>query len=91
MSRLGNKVVRWFYNGTKTVCTISNTGERDEQPVVTGEVKKYVKDVPNKRLARKLAFENAMKTAAENNSIPKEERGQVWNDFRNNINQPVLV
>lgn len=99
MSRLGNKVVRWIYDGKKTTCLIQEPQEavskgetRPEPTVITrGEVVKYEKDISDKRLGRKLSFQRAMNRAVVRNLIPKTERTVIWNDFRTQIKQPVNV
>lgn len=93
MSRLGKKVVRWVYDGNKTICIIQEPQKSKEETaevIVSGEVKRYVKDTADKRLGRKLSFERAMTQAVSENLIPKEERKEIWNDFRETIKQPVV-
>jgi len=90
MSKLGNKVVKWVYQGNKTICIIQEPGQ-DQQPIVVGEVKKYAKDIADKRLGRKLSFSRAMTQAVQNQLISKADRGLIWNDFISKIKQPVAA
>lgn len=86
MSVLGNKVVKWFYSGNETHCEIKQS---KEETLATGVIVRYAKDKPNKRLGRDLAFKKAMKQTVELETITKEDRAQIWNDYRSKINQPV--
>lgn len=88
MSRLGNKKVRWSYEGKTTTCTILDS---TDNVLATGTTTRFHKDLQNKRKGRKVSFEQAMNQAANTNSISKADRGQIWNDFRNNIKQPKHV
>lgn len=85
MSRLGNAKVRWNYEGKTTTCTII---DRNDNVLATGTTTRFHKDLPNKRKGRKISFEQAMNQAAQESTIPKMERGQIWNDFRTNVKQP---
>lgn len=93
MSRLGNKIVKWIYDGKKTICLIQEPQKRrEDEPntIVMGEVKKYAKDISDKRVGRKLSFQRAMTLAVETGVISKAERTNIWNDFREQIKQPVV-
>lgn len=88
MSRLGNKKVRWSYEGKRTTCTILDT---TDNVLATGTTTRFHKDLPNKRKGRKVSFEQAMNQAKTESTISKTERGQIWSDFRNTIKQPKHV
>ena len=86
MSKLGNVEVRFNYKGKeriKTTCIIKNaSGE-----IIAEEfVKKSREDSNNKLIGRRNAFKKAMTQAR--NSLTRNERKTIWNDFVENINQP---
>jgi hypothetical protein len=83
---VGNTRVQWSYAGNNTTCTI----KQGDEVVISKTVKRFAKDLPNKRLGRKVAFSKAMKLISEGEVLPKAERSAIWNAFRTNINQPVL-
>jgi len=83
---VGNTKVQWGYAGNSTTCTI----KQGEEVLMTKTVKRFAKDLPNKRLARKVAFSKAMKLISEGEVLPKAERSAIWTAFRTNINQPIL-
>ena len=84
MPKLGNKIVKWFYNNNETHCEIKSYNKS----FATGVVTRFHKDKPNKRLARDIAFKRAMSQAQELESLDKAERTAIWNDYRSKINQP---
>lgn len=83
---VGNTKVQWSYNGNNTTCTI----KQGEEIVISKTVKRFAKDLPNKRLGRKVAFAKAMKLISEGDVLPKAERSAIWASFRTQINQPIL-
>lgn len=78
--------IKWSYEGNNTTCII----EQNNEIVMRKTVTRFVKDTPNKRLARKVAFERAMKLVSEGEILAKELRSKIWEKFRTTINQPVL-
>lgn len=87
MSQLGGKKVRWIYENKTTTCAIYN---QDSETIVFGEAVRYAKDTNDKRVARKVSFQRAMKRAADMEIIPKSERQAIWVDFLTTINQPLV-
>ena len=83
---VGNTQVQFGYVGNSTTCTI----KQGEEVLMRKTVKRFAKDIPNKRLARKVAFSKAMKLVADGEILPKAERTAIWGAFRTNINQPIL-
>lgn len=86
MAKLGNFLVRFRYNGKATTCQVLNS---DRSVIAESTINRFHTDKPNKKLARKLTFTKVMKKTVVNNLLPKEERALIWNDFRNNITQPI--
>lgn len=84
--RVQGTQIQWNYNGDNTTCII----KQGEEVLMRRTVKRFVKDTPNKRLARKVSFSKAMDFITEGNILPKEIRTAMWNAFRTNINQPIL-
>lgn len=78
--------IKWSYNNNSTTCTIEN----DQEVIISKTVKKFEKDIANKRLGRKIAFEGAMKLISQGELLSKQIRSNIWNAFRTRINQPVL-
>lgn len=83
---VGNTKVQWSYAGNNTTCTI----KQGEEVLMTKTVKRFAKDLPNKRLGRKVAFTKTMKLIADGEVLPKNERSAIWASFRTQINQPIL-
>lgn len=86
---LGNHRVHWKYiqtGGKKiTTCTIE---DRNRNVVATGEASLFYKDTDDRKVARVVTFKRAMNNSMNENSIDKQSRGAIWNDFRTKINQP---
>lgn len=83
---VGNTKVQWIYAGNNTTCII----KEGEEILMKKTVKRFAKDLPNKRLARKVSFSKSMQLISQGEVLPKEQRSAMWNQFRTTINQPIL-
>ena len=84
---LGGTNIRWQYKNNATTCHILN----DDQEIVSRTVKVRHNDLKEKQIGRFMAFRKSMAHLAEHNIIPKEQRTQMWNDFKIKIKSPIRV
>jgi len=91
MTNLNTLKVKFRYRGNekqKTFITITNA---KNEPIIETSVKRCAEDVHDKALGRFFAFRKAMNQLAIRNIIPKEDRVQVWNAFRQNVKVPKSI
>lgn len=81
-----NFKVKWYRRDNTTFCQIKK--DENDEIVVEGVAKKHVNDQSNKKISRWVSFKRAMDQAMNKNLLNKEERSELWNNFRDNINQP---
>jgi len=91
---LGGHSVRWQYKGNATTCIIGGTQER---PFISRTVKVREGDVKIKEQGRLRSFRKAMfhlrsineETKQVTELIPREQRAEMWKDFRTEIKSPI--
>ena len=81
-----NTKVRFSYEGNKT--TVRLVRRSDNTEIINRFVRVREGDTFNKRMGRTAAFKKAMTHAAATGIIPKQERAQLWNNFRTIVKQP---
>lgn len=90
MTKIGTNLVNFQYKGKRTHCIVKNAGK---EIIADVHVKVCADDLAlqSKERGRFWAFKKAMNTLKDNVILSREERSQMWSDFRNNIRQPELV
>lgn len=79
--------VRFSYDGNKT--TVRLIRRSDNTEIINRFVKVRQGDTFDKRTGRTAAFKKAMTHVAATGIIPKQERTQLWNNFRTIVKQPI--
>ena len=81
-----NTKVRFSYDGNKTTATVINRATGEE--ITNRFVRVRQSDSFDKKTGRAAAFKKAMTHVAASNLVSKEEREQLWNNFRTTVKQP---
>lgn len=79
--------VRFSYDGNKTTVRLIRRSNNTE--IINRFVKVRQGDTFDKRTGRTAAFKKAMTHVAATGIIPKQERTQLWNNFRTIVKQPI--
>lgn len=84
---LGGLSVRWSYKNNATTCHIIN----GDQEVISRTTKVRHGDTKEKQVGRFFSFRKSMDHLAEQNELSRQQRTQIWNDFKQHIKSPIRV
>ena len=88
---LGGLNVRWSYKNNATTCHIIN----GDQEIISRTAKVRHGDVKEKQVGRFLSFRKSMAHLFNKEEgtelVSRQQRTQMWNDFKQNIKSPIRV
>lgn len=91
---LGGLSVRWSYKNNATTCHIIN----GDQEIISRATKVRHGDVKEKQVGRFFSFRKSMdhlivkdENGEDISTISRQQRTQMWNDFKQNIKSPIRV
>ena len=84
---LGGLNVCWSYKNNATTCHIIS----GDQEIISRTTKVRHGDLKEKQVGRFISFRKSMTHLAEQNGLSRQQRTQMWNDFKQNIKSPIRV